>query len=57
MHFRFVKKVPIVEIGGKTCFLDTGFPGVTMPVCARFQEVFGIAGLNVAVVESLKRYT
>jgi hypothetical protein len=57
MHFRFVKKVPIVEIGGKTCFLDTGFPGVTMPVCAGVQESFGIPGIHVAGVLALRRYT
>lgn len=55
--FRLIKKVPIVEMDGKTCLLDTGFPGATMPVCAGVQEYFGIPGLHVAGVKSLKRYT
>ena len=57
MQFKLIKKVPVVEIDGKTCFLDTGFPGVTMPVCAGVQESFGILGIQVAGVSSLKRYT
>ena len=57
MHFKLVKKVPIVEMGGETCILDTGFPGVTMPVCVRVREFFGIPGLCVAGTQSLKRYT
>lgn len=57
MQFKLIKKVPVVEINGKTCFLDTGFPGVTMPVCAEVQESFGIPGMHVAGVSVLKRYT
>ena len=57
MQFRLIKKVPVAEIDGKTCFLDTGFPGVTMPVCAGVQESFGIPGIHVVGVSSLKRYT
>ena len=57
MQFRLIRKVPVVEMNGKTCFLDTGFPGVTMPVCAGVQESFGIPGIQVAGVSSLKRYT
>ena len=57
MQFRLIKKVPVVEIDGKTCFLDTGFPGVTMPVREGAQKSFGIPGIQVAGVLSLKRYT
>ena len=57
MHFKLIKKVPVVEINGKTCFLDTGFPGVTIPLCAGVQEFFGIPGIHVAGVSLLKRYT
>ena len=59
MQFKFslIKKVPIVEMAGKTCLLYTGFPGETMPVCAGVQEFFGIPGLHVAGVKALKRYT
>ena len=57
MQFKLIKKVPVVEINGKTCFLDTGFPGVTIPLCAGVQEFFGIPGIHVAGVSSLKRYT
>ena len=57
MRFELVKKVPIVEIGGKRCFLDTGFPHASMPVAHGVQEFFGIPGLHVAGVEALKRYT
>jgi len=55
--FKLVKKVPIVEIDGKKCFVDTGYPGVVMAVNSGVQESFGIAGLHVAGVQSLKRYT
>ena len=57
MQFKLIKKVPVVEINGKTCFLDTGFPGVTDLVDPGVQESFGIPGLLVAGVQSLKRYT
>ena len=57
MKFELIKKVPIVEIGGKRCFLDTGFPHASMPVAQGVQEFFGIPGLHVAGVQSLKRYT
>ena len=54
--FRLINRVPIVEMDGKTCLLDTGFPGATMPVSAGVQEFFGIPGLFVAGTQSLKRY-
>ena len=57
MQFKLIKKVPVVEINGKTCFLDTGFPRATEPVLPGVQESFGVPGLHVAGVESLKRYT
>ncbi len=57
MQFKLIKKVPVVEIDGKTYFLDTGFPGVTDSVRSGVQESFGIPGLLVAGVQSLKRYT
>ena len=57
MQFSLIKKVPVVEMDGKTCFIDTGFPGVMMPVCTGVQEFFGIPGLCVAGTQSLKRYT
>ena len=57
MKFELIKKVPIVEIGGKRCFLDTGFPHASMPVAQGVQEFFGIPGLQVAGVKALKRYT
>ena len=57
MKFELIKKVPIVEIGGKRCFLDTGFPHASMPVAHGVQEFFGIPGLQVAGVKALKRYT
>ena len=31
MKFELIKKVPIVEIDGKRCFLDTGYPHASMP--------------------------
>ena len=48
MQFKFslIKKVPMVEMDGKACLLDTGFPGETMPACAGVQEFFGIPGLH-----------
>ena len=57
MKFELIKKVPIVEIGGKRCFLDTGFPHASIPVAHGVQEFFGIPGLQVAGVKALKRYT
>ena len=57
MTFKLVKKVPIVEIDGKKCFLDTGHPCVVKSVKPELQEFFGIPGLHVAGVGSLKRYT
>ena len=57
MKFELIKKVPIVEIDGKRCFLDTGFPHASMPVAHGVQEFFGIPGLQVAGVKALKRYT
>ncbi len=57
MQFKLIKKVPVVEINGKTCFLDTGFPRAMMPVCAEVQNSFGIPGIQVAGVSVLKRYT
>ena len=57
MKFELIKKVPIVEIGGKRCFLDTGFPHASMSVAQGVQEFFGIPGLHVVGVQALKRYT
>ena len=57
MKFELVKKVPIVEIDGKKCFVDTGHPCVVKPVEPVHQEFFGVPGLHVAGVGSLKRYT
>ena len=57
MKFDLIKKVPIVEIDGKKCFVDTGHPGAVMAVNSGVQKFFGIQGLHVAGVGSLKRYT
>ena len=57
MKFELIKKVPIVEIGGKRCFLDTGFPGAFMSAESGVQKFFGIPGLHFAGVKALKRYT
>jgi hypothetical protein len=57
MQFKLIKKVPVVEIDGKTCFMDTGFPRAIEPVLPGVREFFGIPGLHVAGVGSLKRYT
>ena len=57
MQFKLIKKVPVVEIDGKTCFMDTGFPRAIEPVLPSVREFFGIPGLHVAGVGSLKRYT
>ena len=57
MKFELIKKVPIVEIDGKRCFVDTGYPGVFLSPELGAQEFFGIPGLHVAGVKALKRYT
>lgn len=57
MDFTLVKKVPIVEIDGRKCFIDTGFPGGLMPVGPGVQRFFAITGLHVAGTRVLKRYT
>ena len=57
MKFELIKKVPIVEIDGKRCFVDTGYPGVFLSPELGVQEFFGIPGLHVAGVKALKRYT
>ena len=57
MKFELIKKVPIVEIGGKRCFLDTGHPCVVKPVEPVHQDFFGIPDLHVAGAGRLKRYT
>ena len=57
MKFELNKKVPIVEIDGKRCLVDTGFPGAFMSAEHGVQEFFGIPGLHFAGVQALKRYT
>ena len=57
MQFELIKKVPIVEIDGKRCLVDTGFPGAFMSAKPGIQEFFGIPGLHFAGVQALKRYT
>ena len=57
MQFELIKKVPIVEIDGKRCLVDTGFPDAFMPAKPGVQEFFGIPGLHFAGVQALKRYT
>ena len=57
MKFELVRKVPVVELDGKKCFVDTGYPGVVMAVNSGVQKSFGIPGLHVAGVGSLTRYT
>ena len=58
MRFELIKKVPIVEIGGKRCFLDTGRVCTIVPVESdSICDFFGIPSLYVAGTESLKRYT
>jgi hypothetical protein len=52
-----IKKVPIVEIDGKRCLVDTGFPDAFMPTGPGVHRFFGILGLQVAGVKALKRYT
>ena len=57
MKFELIKKVPIVEIGGKKCFVDTGHPCVVELAKPGVQEFFGIPGLHVAGRKALKRFT
>ena len=57
MKFKLVKKVPIIELDGKKCFVDTGRPCVVESIKPRIQWFFGISGLHVAGIGSLKRYT
>lgn len=57
MKFKLIKKVPIVEIDGMACFLDTGYPHAMRPGRAEVQKYFGIPGIHVAGVQTLKRYT
>lgn len=56
-EFRLVRKVPVVENAGECWFYDTGFPGVEMQLNDGVQEFFGIRGLRMRGVASLKRYT
>ena len=50
MKFELIKKVPIVEIDRKRCFLDTGFPHASMPVahvwCDRIGVEMGLVKTN-----------
>ena len=57
MRFELIKKVPIVEIDGKRCLVDTGYPGAFMSAKPGVQEFFGIPDIYVAGVKALKRYT
>jgi len=57
MKFKLVKKVPIVEENGVSWFYDTGFPHAEMLLNAGVQKFFGIPGLRMKGVASLKRYT
>ena len=57
MKFELIKKVPIVEIDGKRCLVDTGYPDAFMSAEPGVQEFFGIPGLHFAGVQALKRYT
>ena len=41
MKFELIKKVPIVEIDGKRCFLDTGYPHASMPAYVPPEGVIG----------------
>ena len=41
MRFELIKRVPIVEIGGKRCFLDTSFPHASMPAYVPPEGVIG----------------
>ena len=57
MKFELIKKVPIVEIDGKRCLVDTGYPDAFMSAKPGVQEFFRIPGLHFAGVQALKRYT
>ena len=57
MKFELVKKVPIVELYGKKCFVDTGRSCVVESINPQIQRFFGISRLHVAGIGSLKRYT
>ena len=58
MQFKLIKKVPVIELDGKTCFLDTGRVCTVESVESDYvRDFFGIPGLYVAGTESLKRYT
>ena len=57
MKFELIKKVPVVELDGKKCFIDTGYPGEGMELKPGVQEFFGIPGLCLKGVQALKRYT
>ena len=57
MKFELIRKVPVVEINGKKYFIDTGYPYAVGALDSRVQQFFGIPGLHVAGVQSLKRYT
>ena len=56
MQFELIKKVPIVEIDGKRCLVDTGYPDAFLSEPG-VQKYFGIPGLLFAGVQALKRYT
>ena len=57
MKFELVKKVPIVEIDGKKCFVDTGRSCDVEKVGLGIQRFFGIPELYVAGTNWLKRFT
>ena len=54
MKFELVKKVPIVEIGGKKCFADTGYPAAVMLVNLGVRESFGIPGLLLSTASAAR---
>ena len=58
MQFKFslIKKVPMVEMDGKACLLDTGFPGETMPVCAGVQEFFGNGAASTSSMQNFRDF-
>jgi hypothetical protein len=49
MKFELIKKVPIVEIDGKRCLVDTGYPDAFLSEPG-VQKYFGIPGLHFAGV-------
>ncbi|MBQ3289092.1 MAG: hypothetical protein IJH50_06745 [Kiritimatiellae bacterium] len=57
MKFERIRKVPVVELDGKKCVIDTGYPYAVGSLDSRVQQFFGIPGLHVAGVQSLRRYT